>query len=111
MASQSIPVEGGLYIIRSGSGFGIVKVLRLEDEVVHLRVYKNKYAAVPAKVNPTTLTLGTIHDKDGFGVGHQPTRLKAFLSWKPQFLQHSLVEPEELDGYEYWKAAGGGVWG
>jgi len=110
MAETIDPIEGGLYIIKSKSGFGILKVLRVEDDVVHIRVYKNKYEKVPARVDTATLTLGTIHDKDGFGIGHQPTKLATFVSWEPQFLQHSLVEPEELEGYDYWKEAGGGVW-
>ena len=98
MNHEFTPIEGGLYITGGKSGFRIVKVLKIEAEVIHLRIYKNKLTDVPGRVDPGTLTLGTIHDKDGFGVGHQPTRLQTFVSWRPRFLQHALVEPEELEG-------------
>jgi hypothetical protein len=110
MTRHGDPIEGGLYVIESESRFRVLKVLRVEDDVVHVRIYKNTYESVPGRVDPSTLALGTIHDEDGFGIGHQPTRLKTFLSWHPQFLQHSLVEDSELEGYNYWKEVGGGVW-
>jgi hypothetical protein len=50
-------------------------------------------------------------DKDGFGIGHRPMGHETFASRQPQFLQHGLVEREELDGCEAWKGSHGGVWG
>lgn len=111
MSEPVAPIEGGLYVIASENCYKIVKVLKVEKDIVHVRIYKNRFEKVPGRVDPITLDLGTIHDKDGFGIGHTPTSRRAFASWNPQFLQHGLVEPDELDGYNEWKEAGGGVWG
>jgi hypothetical protein len=51
-----------------------------------------------------------MHEADRFGMGDAPIKRKACASWRPQFLQHSLVEREELDGYECGQELGGGVW-
>lgn len=105
-----VPIEGGLYVMASKDCYKILKVLKVQEEIVHVRIYKNRYEKVPGRVDPSTLILRKIHDADGFGVGHQPTSQRAFTSWNAQFLQHSLVEPDELEGYNYWKEVGGGVW-
>jgi hypothetical protein len=105
------PIEGGLYVTCSKKPYGSLKVLKVEGEIVHVRLYKNKYEEIPARIDPRSLELGTIHDKDGFGIGHLPLSYETFASWQPQFMQHTLVEPEELEGYEAWKESKGGVWG
>jgi hypothetical protein len=110
MSESITPVEGGLYIYASEGRYGILKVLKSQPDSVHVRIYKNKYANVPARIEPGSLELGSIHDKDGFGIGHLPISCETFTSWRPQFLQHTLVEPEELEGYEAWKESKGGVW-
>jgi hypothetical protein len=110
MPDSYTPIEGGLYIVPSEDRYGILKVLKVEDDIVHIRLYKNKFTEVPGRIDTSTLTLGTIFDKDGFGMGHTPLSLRTFISWRPQFLQPGLVGPEELEGYEEWKRANGGVW-
>lgn len=104
------PIEGALYITGVTGPFEILKVLKVEPGIVHIRIYKNKFDQVPGKIDLGSLMLGTIHDKDGFGVGHLPLSDQEFSSWKPRFLQSALVLPEELDGYEIWKTSKGGVW-
>jgi hypothetical protein len=42
--------------------------------------------------------LGSIHDADGFGMGHLPIDDGAFASWKPQLLLVQNVTTEELEG-------------
>src|SRR5258708_15230761 len=110
MSETALPIEGGLHVTGNGERYGVLKVLKVEEDIVHVRIYKNRFAEVPGQIDPSTLTLGTIHDADGFGIGHTPIKLEAFLAWHPRFLQHSLVEPDELEGYEEWKECGGGVW-
>ena len=59
--------EGGIYSIDNGDGkFGVVKILKLEPGVVHVRVYKNKFAARPTSVQLDELSLGSVKDKDGW---------------------------------------------
>ena len=66
-------IEGGVYSTDAGDGkFGVVKILKVESGIVHVRVYKNKFATRPESVKVDELSLGTINDKDGFGMGHLP---------------------------------------
>jgi hypothetical protein len=103
--------EGAYYSIVDGDVFSIAKVLKLEAEIVHVRIYKQHFSQRPRSIDPAALTLGTIHDKDGFGMGHLPLRLATFMESDPIFLTHTEVTPQELEGYNVWKeSAGGGVW-
>lgn len=102
--------EGGYYSIIDGERFGIAKVLRIDPEIVHVRIYKEHFPRRPRSIDPGQLTLGTILDEDGFGISHLPLRLETFLHREPLFVTHSDVSASELGGYEAWKAAEGGVW-
>ncbi len=107
---QIAPVEGGIYICTSSKPFNVIKVLKFEEEIVHIAMYKNTYSEIPRRVLRDELVFGTIHDKDGFGISHMPISYSRFAAMKPQFLQHSLVVKEELEGYNIWKENNGGVW-
>jgi hypothetical protein len=103
--------EGAYYSIVDGDVFSVAKVLKLEPEIVHVRIYKQHFLQRPRSIDPGTLTLGTIHDKDGFGMGHLPLRLATFMDSEPIFLMHAEVTPQEIAGYNFWKeSAGGSVW-
>lgn len=103
--------EGGYYSVADGAAFGIAKVLKLEPDKVHVRLYKQHFPARPLSIDLNSLSLGGIHDKDGFGMGHLPLRLSTFQQWGPKFITYAEVKPEELEGYEMWRSsAGGGVW-
>ena len=104
--------EGGIYSIDNGDGkFGVVKILKLEPGIVHVRVYKNKFASRPSSVKLDELSLGSVKDKDGFGMGHLPISERDFKGWKAVLLMQSEVKADELEGYKLWKEAGGGVFG
>ncbi len=103
---------GGLYSVNDGEGdYGVAKILALDEEAVHLRLYKNKFSSHPSTIDSSTLSLGSTDDPSGFGVGHLPLSRKDFLGWKPVLLTQEAVSQEELEGYEMWKEAGGGVFG
>lgn len=103
--------EGAYYSIADGEEFSIARVLKLEPEIVHVRIYKQNFSQRLRSIDPAVLTRGTIHDKDGFGMGHLPLRLATFLNSEPEFLMHAEVTPQELEGYNLWKeTADGGVW-
>jgi len=107
---QSELFEGEYYSIIDGNEFGIAKVLKLEAEIVHVRIYKEHFAQRPRSIDPGRLTLGSIHDEDGFGMGHLPLRTATFQDREPLFITHAAVTANELAGYEMWKEAQGGVW-
>lgn len=102
--------EGGYYSIEDGEIFAIARILKLEPGIVHVRIYKEHFQQRPRAVDPAQLTLGTIHDSDGFGIGHLPLRMEKFMSRVPQFLTYTELDSRELEAYAVWKEYGGGVW-
>jgi len=95
---------GAICSVDDGNGkFGIVKILVIDNEIAHLRIYKNKFNQRPASIDTRTLSLGSIYDKDGFGVGHTPLDRKGFENWQPVVLTYEEVSEEELEGYKIWK--------
>jgi hypothetical protein len=95
---------GSICTIEDGEGkYGIVKVLVINSEEAHVKIYKNKYDKRPAQVDLKTLSLGSITDPDGFGIGHVPLERKGFDNWKPVEIAFEEVTKEDLEGYELWK--------
>jgi hypothetical protein len=102
---------GDLYSVKDEHGFKIVKVLVNEQDVLHIRIYKNLFRERPEHADQIKLILGSIEDPHGFGIGHMPISKSEFSSWQPEFIAHSKVTPEELEGYQLWKQSNGGVFG
>ncbi len=101
---------GGLYSVKDGeTRFKIAKVLVVDKDAVHIRLYKNTFATRPDKVEPSILSLGSIKDKDGFGIGHLPLMPQVFAAGEPMLLMETEVTPQELEGYKMWKEGGGGA--
>lgn len=101
--------EGGYYSIADGASFSIARILKLDPDTVHVRIYKQHFPQRPRSIDPAALTLGSIDDEDGFGMGHLPLRLESFMERQPRFLTYIAVEAVELEGYNMWKEAEGGV--
>lgn len=49
------------------------------------------------------MSVGTIYDKDGYGVGHPPILKGAFEIDIIDFIKNEPVQTDELEGYNYWK--------
>ena len=95
---------GSICIVEEGNGkFGIVKILVIDDEIAHLKIYRNKFDQPPDIVDIETLRIGSIYDKDGFGIGHTPIDRKDFDNWKLIAIAFEEVTKEDLVGYEIWK--------
>jgi hypothetical protein len=96
---------GSICTVENGDGkFGVVKVLVINDKEAHVKVYKNEYDKRPAKIDIKILSIGSINDKDGFGIGHIPLERKEFNSWKPISIGYEKVTKADLEGYEIWKS-------
>lgn len=108
--SRSDYSAGEIYSVEDKKGFRVVKVLAADARAVHVRLYKNIYPLRPLQIDESTLTLGTINDREGFGVGHLPLSRKEFQSWRPVLVMKSSIAEEELEGYEIWKQSRGGLW-
>jgi hypothetical protein len=105
-------VEGGFYYTPAEKGgYHVLKILKLDERGVHVRLYSNRFPSPPTRVDENTLYLATVHQpEEDPGLGHLPASKETFASWKAVFIQQSTVKPEELDGYEEWKNAKGGYW-
>jgi hypothetical protein len=104
--------NGDICAVESGDGrYGIVKVLKIDASAVHVALYQNRYTVRPTRVDPATLTFGTMVDAGRTGVGHLPLSRETFSSWLPVRIQHESVTDEELEGYRLWEEFKGGTWG
>jgi hypothetical protein len=97
-------------VVESGEGgYKIAKVLKADASMVHIAICKNRYPERPARVDPVTLTFGSIDDSGGFGIGQLPLSRATFAAWLPVRFQHSAVTDEELEGYRIWEDSKGGI--
>ena len=100
---------GGYYSVEDGEGgYRVARILAEEDDVVHVRVYANRFAERPQSLVLTSLTLGRTDDPKGFGIGHIPLPRADFAAWKPVYLHlRAPLTPQELEGYEAWRRLAG----
>jgi hypothetical protein len=109
--SRSTFVEGGLYYTPGEKGgYSVLKILKLDDGGVHVRLYSNKLAEPPTKIDESTLYMAGMNRKpeESLGMGHAPISKKSFAGWNAKFVQQSAVKEDELDGYKMWLEAKGG---
>lgn len=97
------PVVGGLYGSRAEDGsFRVVKVLAADEEAVHVRIYANRFEAMPQNVSSTNISIGAAPGSSGFGIGHAPLSREGFLREERTLLATEQVREEELEGYRIW---------
>jgi hypothetical protein len=111
-------VEGGIYGYRASRlRWGIFKVLKLDPEVAHIRMYSNSYWRPPAQESLGELELAPMPRgwrrflNPRFGIGHLPMSRSTVAGWSGFLITRVEVQEEELEGYKIWLEAGGeGVW-
>ena len=104
-------VEGGLYSTRNDSGsYSVLKILKLDPQGVHVRIYSNQFADHPSKLDESKLYMAGVDRKpnESLGMGHAPISRRSFASWGARFITIAPVRQDELEGYEMWKEASGG---
>jgi hypothetical protein len=104
-------VEGGLYSTQNDDGnISIVKILKLDDQGVHVRVYSNRFDSHPSKIDESALYMAGMNrsPNEQLGLGHLPLSRDSFAAWRPRYLKTVPVDKAELEGYEMWKEGGGG---
>ena len=109
--SRSKLVEGGLYYTQNeNASYSVLKILKLDDQGVHVRLYSNQFSSPPTKVDESALYMAGVDHKpnETLGMGHVPLSKKSFAGWKATFFQQSTVKDEELEGYKMWLEAKGG---
>lgn len=104
---------GDLLSVTAEGQFGVVKVLAIDAEGVHLRLYQERFDSRPLSVDGEMLTLGSMFAAPGepFSIGHLPMSHASFAGWEPQLIRSDgMVGEHELEGYRGWKEAEGGYW-
>jgi len=103
--------EGGIYAIRQDDGsYTVLKILKLDELGVHVRLYSNKYTTLPKNIDESKLYMAGVdrNPSESLGMGHAPISKRSFSSWKAKFIQTSTVRSDELEGYNMWLEAKGG---
>ena len=92
-------------------GFGVVKILAVDAEGVHIRLHVQRFERRPTFAELPELTtagFGPGHDNP-LSMGHLPLSHRSFAGWEPELLERGLaVEESELEGYRMWEQANGG---
>ena len=103
--------EGGLYYLPEENGtYKVLKVLKLDEGGVHVRLYSNVFASPPTRLDEASLYMaGTDRQpNEPIGMGHMPISHRSFTTWNAVYFQPSHVTEDELDGYRMWAEAKGG---
>jgi len=102
--------EGGIYSFKNDNGtYSVLKLLKVEGAGVHVKIYSNQFDSPPANVDEAKLIIvGTDHKPDQtLGVADAPLKGEIFANYHATFVQQGTVSPQELEGYNQWKKAGG----
>ena len=104
--------EGGLYYTSDDKGgYSVLKILKLDEKGVHVRLYSNRFNEPPKHIDESKLYMAGMNRKpdEALGMGHIPLSKASFDSWNAVFVQQSTVTDDELEGYRIWQQ-GGGYW-
>ncbi len=99
---------GDLYSFnKENNTYGVLKIIGIDETsegtIISAKIYKNTYSSTPKENTLGDLSVGTIYDKDGYGVGHLPILKGAFEIDILDFIKNEPVQTDELEGYNYWK--------
>jgi len=105
------PRPGDLYSVEGeAKNYKVAKVLVVDSDAVHIRLYKNSFIERPSNVDPSTLSVGSLRDPDGFGMDHMPLSRSSFNRWRPRYITHTSVTDDELQAYKQWKQSNGSLY-
>lgn len=108
---QTPLVEGGLYSTRQENGtYSVLKILKLDPNGVHVRLYSNQFSEHPSQLDEKVLYIAGMNRKpnESLGMGHAPISRRSFSSWGARFIKVVPVTADELEGYNMWREAEGG---
>ena len=114
-ADAGAPTAGGrdvielrpLVIVREEGSYAPAKVLARDRKGVHLRLYSDRWAAPPDRLDPWALRMERF-DARVPGVGHIPMTVNAYVAMEPTFERLALTVSREFDGLRTWEEAQGG---
>ena len=110
-AKEPAYVVGGLYSTPHEDGkYAVIKILKIDPEGVHLRMYSNTFAERPHDVDESKLYMAGVDHKpdEALGMGHAPISKSSFATWGAELIKVVSVREDELEGYKMWVEAKGG---
>ena len=96
---------GNIYWAPADNGaFFVFKVLDIDDDAIHIRIFSNGFAEPPSSVDESTLYIDEFGTGplDGTGFAHTFVEWRWFDGWETGLVQESTVRDEELDAYRRW---------
>ena len=98
-------LTGDICTIDEGNGtFGVVKILLVASDHIHVKMYSNKFYSRPEMIDPASLSMGDFDDDEtAISVLHLPYEKLEFNALKPEVEANEIVLPEELEAYRVWK--------
>ena len=110
-SSQEDWVEGGVYSTPNEDGtYSVLKILKLDEGGVHVRLYSNVYPHHPTELDLSELYMAGMDrgPKERLGMGHVPFSRESFAAWGASHILTASVTEEELEGYYIWEEAEAG---
>jgi hypothetical protein len=92
---------GDVFTVRDGAEFGVVKVLAVEPDRLHLRQFGLRYEERPSHVKSSTLERAP--SGPGRAYAHLPLDRSEFAQWDPHFLRSEPVGAEEVRALDGWR--------
>jgi hypothetical protein len=92
--SSDPPEAGGTYSLNDGEGgFRAAKVLAIEDDVVFVNLYIERWLEHPSlqAIKKISAPVGVAYS------------MQSFADMRPKRLQSEKVSPDELEAFEDWK--------
>jgi len=97
---------GDVYTVRDAAAYGVVKVLAVEPERIHVRQYGLRYSERPWQVKSSTLERHHDH-VPAPGFPHLPLDRSEFIRWEPVFLRQEPLRPSEVAALDAWRRVQG----
>lgn len=100
---------GSICTVKDTTGqYRVAKVLVLDDDMVHIMLFKKRYPQRPATIGPDDLELRDESDsaaQEGpLGELHVALMREQFMTaWQPVVVAFEKVVDEDLEGYKLWK--------
>jgi len=90
-------------VVNDSISFGAIKILAIEDSVIHIKLYRNKYySGRPNQLNIGELTIDPDTANLNFGIPHLAITKSSFYKWNPKFILNENVTDEESSSCNSW---------
>ena len=108
--TQRPPFKAGdlVSVVMDEHGYGVAKVLAVDEVGVHVRLYVERLRERPSAANLPSRSLRPPKDGHPLSAGHLPLTFASFARWEPSFIVHEAVGDNELEGFRIWDENRGG---